>query len=369
MPVSPSRTGLPQWLPGQYLAADAVGPAMISEAYPVQWTGQQAIIEFPDHIDVSNAGQIREELLSAINRGATSLVADMTATISCDHAGADAIVRAYQRAVISGTELRLVVTAEIVRRVLSIGGIDRLVSIYPSLEAATAARAPAVVLTLAARPATGRRAYADGKGMADAPAVIRQTFDAFQDGVALANDDGTITLANMALEAMFGYQHGELVGQPVEYLVPADLKQSHLSLREGYDRAPRTRSMSAGTMLVGLRKDSTTFPAEISLTPIPTIGGQFTLAVVRDVTETRRLEDLVSLARTAVAAEEEHRSAELLDTVVTTLFHVGLSLQACIGQPAEITSQRISEVLENLDRTIRHIRDTAFAIATHPPSG
>ena len=63
----------------------------------------------------------------------------MTATASCDHAGADAVVRAYQRAAASGTQLRLVVTAQIVRRLLSVTGLDRLISIYPSLEAATIA--------------------------------------------------------------------------------------------------------------------------------------------------------------------------------------------------------------------------------------
>src|SRR5260370_10531994 len=77
----------------------------------------------------------------------------MTATASCDHAGADAVVRACQRGVISGAELRLVVTAQIVSRVLSISGVDRLVSIYPSLEAATAAQPPAPVLSLVADPA------------------------------------------------------------------------------------------------------------------------------------------------------------------------------------------------------------------------
>jgi anti-anti-sigma regulatory factor len=66
-----------------------------------------------------------------INRGAAALIADMTAAISCDHAGADAVVRACQRAVISGTELRLVVTAQLVARVLSISGLGRLVTIYP----------------------------------------------------------------------------------------------------------------------------------------------------------------------------------------------------------------------------------------------
>ena len=123
---------------------------MLTDSCPVQWTGRQAVIALPEHIDVSNAGPIREELLSVINRGAQALIADLTATISCDHAGADALARAYYRAVISGTVLRLAVTAPIVRQMLALNGLDRLVSIYPSLEAATAARTPAAVIPLAA---------------------------------------------------------------------------------------------------------------------------------------------------------------------------------------------------------------------------
>lgn len=106
----------------------------------------------PQHIDVSNAGPTREELLSVIGHGAAALIADMTATVSCDHAGADAIVRTYQRALVSGTQLRLVVTAPIVRRVLTLKGLDRLISIYPSLEAATAAGAPATAVIPWRRP-------------------------------------------------------------------------------------------------------------------------------------------------------------------------------------------------------------------------
>lgn len=121
----------------------------------VHWAGQQAVVALPVHMDASNAGQIREELLSVINGGATALIADMTATIWCDHAGADAVVRAFQRAVISGTELRLVVTAEHVSRVLSLNGLDHLVPIYPSLEAATAASPPAEVLAVVAGPGLG----------------------------------------------------------------------------------------------------------------------------------------------------------------------------------------------------------------------
>ena len=116
--------------------------AVIKDSYPVRWTGRQAIVTLPEHIDVSNASQISEQLLSLINRGATALIADMTTTASCDYAGADAVGRAYQRAIVSGTQMRLIVTASIVRRVLSVNGLDRLIPVYPSLEAAVAAAVP-----------------------------------------------------------------------------------------------------------------------------------------------------------------------------------------------------------------------------------
>ena len=111
----------------------------------MEWAGGQAVVTLPEHIGISNAGQVREELLSVINRGATTLIADMTATVSCDHAGAEAVVRAWKRAAASGTELRLVVTAQLVARVLTVVGLDRAVSVYPSLDAATTARLPAAV--------------------------------------------------------------------------------------------------------------------------------------------------------------------------------------------------------------------------------
>jgi anti-anti-sigma factor len=101
------------------------------------------VVTLPEHIGISNAGQVREELLSVINRGATTLIADMTATLSCDHVGAGAVFRAWQQASASGTELRLVVTAQVVARVLGLVGLDRSVSVYPSLDAATAAGLPA----------------------------------------------------------------------------------------------------------------------------------------------------------------------------------------------------------------------------------
>jgi anti-anti-sigma factor len=348
---------------------------------PVRWTGLRAVVTLPEHIDVANAGQIREELLSVINRGATELVADMTATASCDHAGADAVARAYQRAAASGSQLRLVVPAPIVRRVLSINGLDRLIPVYPSLEAATAAAAPATVtppVPTRAAAAGGRQAVPGRSARARRPrrpagprgapkaavitgAVLRNLLDALDDGIVLADDDGVLALVNRRLEHMFGYEGGELLGQPVESLIPADLHPAHRSHRAGYARAPRARPMGAGARLVGLRKDGATFPVEVSLSPVPIATGHLTLAVVRDATQTRQHDDLAGLARAAVTAQRTQRGPELLDKVVSSLFHVGLSLQAAIGLPHRMARQRITEALQQLDDTIHEIRDHMFA--------
>src|SRR5437764_7018831 len=129
---------------------------MADDQFPVEWTGRQAVVGFPGRVDVSNVGQLRDRLLSVINRGAAVLIADMTGTISCDHCLVDAVARACQRAAVSGTQLRLVVPAPLIRRVLIIEGLDRLVSIYPSLETAIAAGQPGGItpahLRVAAQP-------------------------------------------------------------------------------------------------------------------------------------------------------------------------------------------------------------------------
>jgi anti-anti-sigma factor len=351
---------------------------MAAGSNPVAWVGRQAVVTLPEHIDVSNAGQIGEELLSLVNRGAAVLIADMTATQSCDHPGIDAVVRAHQRALVSGTQLRLAVTAQIVQRVLCMNGLDRLIPIYPSLEAAIAAPpVPAAVVPLLPLPAEaeadvqvpGRRAArarhhqrrASGPrkrpgAAAITAAVLRELVDALADGVALADGDGMLTLVNRRLAEMFGYEHAELTGRPVESLIPAGLRAAHRSHRAGYAQAPEARPMGAGARLVGLRKDGATFPVEISLSPVPAKAGQLTLAVVRHGAETRRHEDLAHIARAAAAAEQAHRGPKPPDTIVSDLLQVSLSLHAASGLPSEVARQRITAAAQHLDDTIRKVR-------------
>ena len=194
--------------------------------------------------------------------------------------------------------------------------------------------------------------------------------------MALADDDGMLALVNRRLGDMFGYAQAELAGQPVELLIPADLRASHRGHRAVYARAPRARQMGEGIRLVGLRKDGTTFPVEVSLSPVPTATGHLTLAVVRDVTGDRQSADLLDLARAAVAAEQAHRTEDLLDRVVSSLFDVGLSLQAAVELPHHVARRRVIEALQHLDDTIHEIRDHLFATrgrwpqsGSAPPNG
>ena len=328
---------------------------MGDEPFPVEWTGRQAIVAFPGHVDVSNVAQLRDRLLSVINRGPAVLIADMTDTVSCDHQAVEAVARACQRAAISGTQVRLVVTAPLVRRVLSIEGLDRLVSIYPSLEAATAAgRRPAMLASPARLVPNGASPPSAGT---ITPAVLWQLIDTLGDGLALTDHDGRIALVNQRCAEMFGYQREELIGLPVDLLVPSEVRTAHRGYRAGYHQAPQTRSMAERARLAGLRKDGATLPVEISLSPLPTASESFVLAVIRDVTQTQRRNDLADLARYAAA---EQSTSDLLDRVVHRLFQVGLSLNTAASLPGDVVRQRLSEALDQLDDVIHEIRDYAF---------
>src|SRR5216683_6975022 len=98
--------------------------AVSGEHYAVLWVGLVAVVSLPAEIDISNADQVRDDLLSILNRDAALLVVDMSATTFCDSAGLNALVRAFKRATASGAGMRLAVSEAAVRRILAITGVD-----------------------------------------------------------------------------------------------------------------------------------------------------------------------------------------------------------------------------------------------------
>lgn len=115
---------------------------MSVESYPVRWAGRLAVVTAPGEIDLSNAGQLLEQLLAVLDREPAALIVDMSATTFCDSAGVNTVLRAYKRAHQQGTELRVAAPALPVQRVFTLTGLDRLIDIYPGLAASLAGRLP-----------------------------------------------------------------------------------------------------------------------------------------------------------------------------------------------------------------------------------
>jgi anti-sigma B factor antagonist len=110
---------------------------MPPEGGQVRWVGPHAVVTMPAEMDAVNAGESRQELLSAVSLGAAVVVIDMSETMFCDSAGVQAIIAAYQQAATTGTKLRLAATE--VLRILTVVGVGQLIPIYPTLESALAA--------------------------------------------------------------------------------------------------------------------------------------------------------------------------------------------------------------------------------------
>ena len=335
---------------------------MFDDLFPVTWAGRRATISFPGRVDISNASQLQDRLRAVISRGAALLVADMSGTASCDHAAVEVVARACQRAAINGTQVRLVVTAPVVRRVLSLEGLDRLVAIFPSAEAAAAEAVPGGPGPGSPSAAGAVTAGTPGDGSSGriTPAILWNLLDTLGDGLLLAGPDGKIALVNRRCAEMLGYSREELAGLPVDVLLPSDLRDAHHGYRTAYQQAPDYRSMAERARLAALRRDGATLPVEISLNPVPTATETFFLAVIRDVSgRPERPDDLVSLARSAVGGQSQ-ATRDLLDRVVHRLYQVGLTLQAAGDLPAEAARTRLGEALDQLDDAILQIRDYVF---------
>jgi PAS domain S-box-containing protein len=119
---------------------------------------------------------------------------------------------------------------------------------------------------------------------------FRLAIESAPSGMVMVDRRGSIVLVNSQAEKLFGYDREELIGQPVEILVPARLSGAHPAYRTGFFRNPESRPMGAGRDLFGRRKDGTEFPIEIGLNPIETEEGVFALSAIVDITDRKQLE-------------------------------------------------------------------------------
>ncbi len=168
--------------------------------------------------------------------------------------------------------------------------------------------------------------------------LLEQFLQFAPDAIVGIDREGVIVLANAQIHQVFGYTRDEIVGNPVEMLVPMQQRGQHMLHRQEYFKDPKTRPMGAGLELFGLRADGTEFPAEISLSSMEHDGDVIAIAAIRDVTARTRaekkFEQLLELAPDAIVGIDRSGMIVLVNAQVELLF--GYPREEMLGQTIEM---------------------------------
>jgi PAS domain S-box-containing protein len=210
---------------------------------------------------------------------------------------------------------------------------------------------------------------------------FRSVLELAPDGMMIVNARGVIQLANAECERIFGYSRQELVGRTVEMLVPVDVRDGHLALREGFRLEQGARAMGSGRKLSAVRMDGTLFPVEIGLSPLPgRQGEEAQVAVsVRDITERKRAADALAASERKIRRilETAQDGFWLIDNATVTV-EVNDAMCRILGRPAaqvlghgifEFTDEENTRIFrENIARRARG-EVGAYEVALTRPDG
>ncbi len=207
---------------------------------------------------------------------------------------------------------------------------------------------------------------------------FRQMLEGSPNGMLMVGRGGNIVLANALMEKLFGYRKEELLGRPVDMLVPERLRGQHAAHRERFLASPDVRPMGAGRDLFGRRKDGTEFPVEIGLSPVQTEMGLFVLASIIDITKRRGAEDglkksqreLRLLTGRLLRAQEMERrriARELHDDLSQNLALLSMEIEL-LGQqspkPADGLVGRMQEMSSRVKQLASSVHDLSRQL--HP---
>jgi PAS domain S-box-containing protein len=163
---------------------------------------------------------------------------------------------------------------------------------------------------------------------------LGQAFDRIPVAMIVVNQEGSITRLNQLAESTFGYSSAELIGRPVEVLIPTRYHRAHPTYRNGFLAETSARPMGAGRDLSGLRKDGSEFPVEIGINPVQTGEGPMVLSVILDLSERKQSEKRIQDAlqqKDLLLREVHHRVKNNLQVI-----HSLLDLQALKSKDSEL---------------------------------
>lgn len=192
---------------------------------------------------------------------------------------------------------------------------------------------------------------------------IKAFLDAAPDAIVVVDAQGSIAFVNAETEAMFGYPRDELIGHPVEVLLPERYRDRHVSHQHAYFAEPRRRPMGAGLELHARRHDGTEFPVEISLSPVQVDQKKFACGAIRDVSahkaiehaliEARESAEHANRAKSGLLAAVSHdlrqplQTLTLLNSVLSRTVPAGTKAGAVVGDQCEAL-RLMSDVLNAL---------------------
>jgi PAS domain S-box-containing protein len=169
-------------------------------------------------------------------------------------------------------------------------------------------------------------------------AKFRDLLESTPDGIVMVNPTGRIVLTNSQADRLFDYKRGELLGKPVEVLLPERYRHAHVGHRSNYFSHPRARSMGAGLELYGLRQNQSEFPVEISLSPIETTEGTLVMSAIRDISDRKKAEQkfrgLLEAAPDAIVIVNREGNIVLVNSQTEKLF--GYRREELLGQKIEM---------------------------------
>ena len=191
-------------------------------------------------------------------------------------------------------------------------------------------------------------AAADGSALA--PEIFRLAVEASPSGMVVVNADGAIVLVNREVERLFGYSREELLGRPVEILLPEKLRGKHARQRAGFLKHPDARHLGTGRDFLGRRKDGGEIPIEVGLNPLQVGGDVMMLCAIVDISERKRLERLQDEFVTTV-------SHELRTPMTSIAGSLGLLTGGAAGSLPPSAAHLIGIAQGNCQRLVRLVND------------
>ncbi|OSZ77888.1 PAS domain-containing sensor histidine kinase [Chitinophagaceae bacterium IBVUCB2] len=193
-------------------------------------------------------------------------------------------------------------------------------------------------------------------------AHMTSLFENATEGIILTNGKGNIVMSNPAVERMFGYKGEELIGNPIEILIPAKFRPHHHQLREGFYNKPSNRSMGHGRDLYGRKKDNSELPVEVSLSHYKRDDELFVIAFIVDITQRKEIETSM-LQQKAELEKITDKIRQLNADLEVKVEERTLILREAL-QKLEQSQQELSEALDK-ERQLNEIKSRFVSMASH----